>query len=328
MISPSPRDPDTQSAARVSHSGLTATRLTTTMSSFSIRTHRSDSIDLPPNREAASRTKSISPFNQSSPEKSVSGPFETTKGGGYGGVIIPRIMDAGALANKTRRLKDCNAGFTDASFRAADQRSPSTTANWFDCSGRPIFPKHGGTCDENKHSVNTCINKMSYRETSLDELNYENHRRIDEPIRLIDEQTGVMTRHGPSQELVLNWGDVLDRKCNEYFLRGYCRFGDRCTWNHDYLTENQVKALRVRARRTRCRNGDACADRQCFSGHTFGLTNRTRDYQLPEAVPKTISHRSKSSMAPVMKSWRDHQKSYSLWKSMQTSDQVCGHQRH
>ena len=59
----------------------------------------------------------------------------------------------------------------------------------------------------------------------------------------------------------------LSRLCNNYYLKGYCGYGNNCSWDHsEYLNKIQIDTLRHKARTSSCRD-PFCADLQCSLGH-------------------------------------------------------------
>jgi hypothetical protein len=57
------------------------------------------------------------------------------------------------------------------------------------------------------------------------------------------------------------------RLCNNHYLRGFCPYGDKCSWDHDEdLTPIQVDTLRHKARTSACRD-PYCTDVDCTLGH-------------------------------------------------------------
>ena len=58
-----------------------------------------------------------------------------------------------------------------------------------------------------------------------------------------------------------------EKLCNNFQLKGFCEYGDGCRHNHRELSDQELAALRVLARGSQCRNGTACNDATCYSGH-------------------------------------------------------------
>ncbi|EXJ85597.1 hypothetical protein A1O1_05963 [Capronia coronata CBS 617.96] len=57
------------------------------------------------------------------------------------------------------------------------------------------------------------------------------------------------------------------RLCNNFYLKGYCQFGDKCEWDHtQHLTQRQLDTFRHKARTSSCRN-PFCQDPTCCLGH-------------------------------------------------------------
>lgn len=104
------------------------------------------------------------------------------------------------------------------------------------------------------------------------------------PVQSVSAATGYLYK--PRQEVYINgYGQRLDlpvewddaylqhlfhnksKLCNNFYLKGYCPFGDSCQWDHsERLNQMELDTLRHKARTSACRN-PFCRDGNCTLGH-------------------------------------------------------------
>lgn len=84
-----------------------------------------------------------------------------------------------------------------------------------------------------------------------------------------------INRYGQRLDLPVEWDNEYlhelfrykSKLCNNFYLKSYCPFGDKCQWDHsERLNQIQLDTLRHKARTSACRN-PFCRDADCTLGH-------------------------------------------------------------